>query len=102
MDFIIEQGEQLYEMVCSKDMEGIVAKPQQNPYKLLRGGKTRVAIYLDQPIVQSAVVRRTKTLPILHWPRFISSDGVYSKKMNEHVDLYIRSMDSDQKGVIGL
>ena len=34
---IEEQGEQLFEMICDRDMEGIVAKPKESPYRELRG-----------------------------------------------------------------
>ena len=37
VDYIEEQGEQLYEMICRRDMEGIVAKPQESPYCELYG-----------------------------------------------------------------
>ena len=40
VDYVVERGEQLYEMIYAKDMEGIVAKPQQSQYQLLAGGKT--------------------------------------------------------------
>ena len=32
-DHIAEHGERLYEMVCRKDLEGIVAKPKNSPYQ---------------------------------------------------------------------
>ena len=37
VDHIEEQGEQLYEMICRRDMEGIVAKPKESPYRELNG-----------------------------------------------------------------
>jgi bifunctional non-homologous end joining protein LigD len=37
VDHIEEQGEQLYEMICRRDMEGIVAKPKESPYRELYG-----------------------------------------------------------------
>ena len=37
VDFLPEEGEQLFQLVCAMDMEGIVAKPQQSLYKLLKG-----------------------------------------------------------------
>ena len=38
VDHIEEQGEQLFEMICRRDMEGVVAKPKASPYRLY--GKT--------------------------------------------------------------
>ena len=40
VDFVIDEGVQLYEMICTRDMEGVVAKPKQSQYKLLTGEKT--------------------------------------------------------------
>ena len=37
VDHIEEQGEQLFEMICDRDMEGIVAKPKESPYRELYG-----------------------------------------------------------------
>jgi len=37
VDFIPEKGEELFQLICNRDMEGIVAKPVQSPYKLLKG-----------------------------------------------------------------
>ena len=37
VDHIEEEGEQLFELICKRDMEGIVAKPKESPYRELRG-----------------------------------------------------------------
>ncbi len=37
VDHIKEQGEQLFDLICGRDMEGIVAKPSQSPYREQRG-----------------------------------------------------------------
>jgi ATP-dependent DNA ligase len=34
VDHIEEQGDQLFEMICRRDMEGVVAKPKASPYRL--------------------------------------------------------------------
>ena len=39
VDHISAQGEQLFELICQRDMEGVVAKPKGSPYRQL-GGKT--------------------------------------------------------------
>lgn len=37
IDFIPVKGEESFQLVCAGDMEGIVAKPKQSPYRLLKG-----------------------------------------------------------------
>ena len=37
MDHVEEQGVELYELCCRRDLEGIVAKPKASPYRLLSG-----------------------------------------------------------------
>ena len=37
VDHIEGEGEQLFELICKRDMEGIVAKPKESPYRELRG-----------------------------------------------------------------
>ena len=37
VDHIEDHGEQLFEMICRRDMEGVVAKPKEGPYRELYG-----------------------------------------------------------------
>ena len=37
LDHVEDQGVELFEMVCKLDLEGIVAKPKQSPYRELDG-----------------------------------------------------------------
>ena len=37
LDHIEETGVALYEMCCEQDLEGVVAKPKESPYRLLSG-----------------------------------------------------------------
>lgn len=38
------EGEQLFSLVCQRDMEGIVAKPMASPYRELNGKKPWIKI----------------------------------------------------------
>ena len=37
VDHIEQNGIQLFDMICERDMEGIVAKPKSSPYRLVNG-----------------------------------------------------------------
>ena len=37
VEHIAELGEQLFDQICERDMEGIVAKPKDSPYREIRG-----------------------------------------------------------------
>ena len=44
VDRIEEQGEQVYKGICQQDMEGIVAKPKENPYRKINGRTSWIKI----------------------------------------------------------
>ena len=37
VDLVDSEGEQLFDLICERDMEGIVAKPRTSPYRELNG-----------------------------------------------------------------
>lgn len=44
VDHVPEKGKALYEAICERDMEGIVAKPKESPYRLINGKTTWIKI----------------------------------------------------------